>query len=168
MYSEHQPEAKSCQFTSAMLHSRPINTPLTLTDTHPHNSITYLTPSIYRDGPIHSPNWYCSLWHAPAWGNVFITPIFPSWNTQPPLSRPPGMHDTLHCWRPGNENDDDRSSYSPWVLPTKASHVSACWGKKWELWSQGCAGLYAVVIQRERESCVTSSITYHLGQRETP
>lgn len=121
--------------------------------THPHYSITHLTPSIYRDGPIRFPNWYCSPWHAPAWGNVFITPIFPNWNTQPPLPRSPGVHDTLRCWRQGNESDDDRSSYSPWVLPTKASHVSACWGEKRARKSQGCADVI------ERESC---NLIHHL------
>lgn len=163
VYLKHQPTANTCHFKGATFQNIHINPPVTLSLSHTHTS-----PSRHQSegsAPIHSQNWYCSLWHTPIWGNVFISSFF--W------SQTCGRHSLglpLRAIRAASGGKAMKMMMMDphnrsWVLPTTEAHVSIWWGPKQVPPSQGCVRLYVDVIYIERESHVTSSIIWHLGLR---
>jgi len=74
VYLTHHAVANTCHFKVTTLQNIHINTPVTLTNTRTCYSITLHQSE--GTAPIHSLNWYCSLWHTPVWGNVSIIPFF--------------------------------------------------------------------------------------------
>lgn len=73
VYLKHHAVANICHFKGATLQNIHINTPVTLT----HTVVSHFSHHQSEGtAPIHSLNWYCSLWHTPVWGNVSITTFF--------------------------------------------------------------------------------------------